>query len=172
MGGRFYRNTTGGNALEMLERSHHRLQGRMTQLVAAATAWATTKDPQALDTAREVCTFLQRATRRHEQDEEQSVFPRLPHTKELQALTTRLTAEHREHEHQVETLANLLQSPPSAQALLTVATKLKKAYDNHIATEDAQLKPYVSKLPTSTLYEIYTEMQSRRGRKHHATGQR
>ncbi len=158
------RNRADDNALTMLARSHQRLNENIQLLVSAAKRWKHDRDIEALADARDVAQFLERAAHRHEVDEEQSVFPRLPKTKHLTTITNQLIAEHRRHEALAERLADLVSDQPDPDDLLEVAAQLDRAYAAHITLEDAEIAPVLQQLSAAQLDDIYREMQTRRGR--------
>ena len=69
--------------LAQLERSHRRLEEACDALTMAAR-------DRDIETAGDVCAFFARQVRRHEEDEEQSLFPRLANAA-LQAVLERLS---------------------------------------------------------------------------------
>src|SRR6478609_8827028 len=85
---------------EMLERCHRRLEENLDRL--------RTPSRQALD---EALAFIDRAVKRHEDDEEQSLFPRLARVPQLAGLLDRLTVQHRDQMALVEELRAHLAAP-------------------------------------------------------------
>src|SRR5690606_33439733 len=83
-----------------LERSHRRLGEACDALAAAAR-------DRDLETVSDVCSFFSRQVRRHEQDEERSLFPRLEGPEARDAIE-RLCREHRAHEALHERLERAL----------------------------------------------------------------
>lgn len=149
------------DAVSMLDRSHRRLEQRLAELTAAAARYRSDADADALDAAREVRDFLQKAAARHERDEERSVFPRLTGAGDLIAA---LSDEHRLHEQAIAALAAALVPPVDAAALVSCATRLERMYRDHLDREEAELMPRVRDLDEAALDAIYAEMQARRGR--------
>jgi hemerythrin-like domain-containing protein len=152
-----------------LERSHRRLEERLEDL-----AWTAREAKGAaadVDAIRDVAAFFARAVRRHEDDEEGSLFPRLRGNAEAQALIERLTAEHREHlalHARLDTIiASLDRTPddPAAIAdLAQVAEALAIAYRSHVDAEEQTLFPAArAALDAGELEAIAREMQERRG---------
>lgn len=146
----------------MLLRCHRRLEEMLAELVAAAGDWRRRLNPDALEVARDASAFLHRTALRHEADEEESVFVRLPASPLLETLA----AEHREHRRCIEELGALLEHEhPDASALLRVAVDLERRYREHIEREEDELVPLIdAELGPATRAEIYQEMQARRGR--------
>jgi hemerythrin-like domain-containing protein len=106
---------------------------------------------------------MQRAVRRHEEDEERSLFPRLAGRPELVEPLRRLAEEHRSHEQLHARLAQAAALP--ADEVKAVVQALVAAYRSHIEEEETILFPAArAALDASTLAEIQTEMDARRGR--------
>lgn len=148
----------------MLLRCHRRLEERLGDLVAAAGDWRRRLDPEALEAAREAHTFIERTALRHERDEEESLFARLP--EESSPLLDTLSAEHREHERCMSRLSKLLEEPrPDGAALLRVAVDLERRYHEHIDREEEELIPLIdAELEAFERAEVFREMQARRGK--------
>ncbi len=148
--------------LAQLKRCHRRLEQAVDALRAAA------RDHD-LETASEVSAFFGRQIRRHENDEEESLFPRLLASShlELRASIDRLSAEHRKH----EALHERLERAVSGRAgdpwseLAALAEELSSAYGAHIEQEEKALFPAaLTVLTDGDLDAIATEMDARRGR--------
>ncbi|RMH38452.1 MAG: hypothetical protein D6689_19605 [Deltaproteobacteria bacterium] len=157
----------------MLERSHERLQQQLDTLLGAAAVL--NDDPADAGARRAVVAvseFLTRAAVRHEQDEEQSLFPRLADAgADLAALLDRLAVEHRAHETLHNQLADIAAScdrPLSAATvaeLSDIAMTLAQVYAKHIETEETLLFPAArAHLDAAARAAIAAEMQARRGR--------
>jgi hemerythrin-like domain-containing protein len=155
-----------------LERSHRRLEERLDDL--ARTSADETVD---VGVVRDVAAFLARAVRRHEQDEEESLFPRLASRSELAPMLDGLTREHRQHEALHARLAALVGRLEAGDAgarseLDAVADALVRAYRAHIDEEERHLFPAArAALGDGALEEMAEEMQLRRGRRE-SRGQR
>lgn len=152
-----------------LERSHRRLEERLEDLTwSAREAKGAAADVDAL---RDVAAFFTRAVRRHEEDEESSLFPRLRGNADVEPLLARLTEEHREHlalhARLDAIITNLDGSPDDAAAiaeLANVAEALKVAYRSHVDAEEQTLFPAArAALDAEALASIAREMQDRRG---------
>ena len=152
-----------------LERSHRRLEERLEDLTwAAREARGAAAD---VDAIRDVAAFFARAVRRHEDDEEGSLFPRLRGKSELDPLLDRLAAEHREHvalHARLDTLIETLDRTPDDAAaigeLATLAEALTSAYRSHVDVEEKTLFPAArASLDAAALETIAQEMQDRRG---------
>ena len=128
----------------MLDRSHQRLEQRLAELTGAAATYRSSGDRAALEVAREVYEFLEKAAGRHERDEERSVFPRLSGAGDL---IEALTAEHRSHEEAIRALVNALDAEPvNGEALVARAAELERMYRAHIEREESELMPLVRDL--------------------------
>lgn len=140
---------------EMLERCHRRLEENLEML--------RTPSRQALD---EVLAFIDRAVRRHEEDEEASLFPRLVRVPQLAGLLDRLTVQHRDQSALIEELRTLMAAPsPDEARLRDVVTRLDAAYRAHIRIEERELFPAAkAALDADDLGGMASEMESRRGR--------
>ncbi|HEX8951065.1 MAG TPA: hemerythrin domain-containing protein [Polyangia bacterium] len=141
---------------EMLERCHRRLEETLEML--------RTPSRQALD---EALAFIDRALRRHEDDEEQSLFPRLSRVPQLAGLLDRLTVQHRDQSALVEELrAELGAATPDERKLGDVVARLDAAYREHITVEERELFPAAkAALDADDLGGMASEMESRRSRR-------
>ena len=157
---------------EQLERSHRRLEERLEDL--AWTAREARGAAADVDAIRDVAAFFARAVRRHEEDEESSLFPRLRtvnHDPPLAPLLARITDEHREHvalHAQLDAIIARLDAKPDDAAaigeLASVSDALTAAYRSHVAAEEETLFPAArAALDATTLATIAREMQERRG---------
>lgn len=156
-----------------LERSHRRLEERLADLQAAAReAEGTGRADVAL--LRDVADFFARAVKRHEDDEERSLFPRLAHDASLVGIGARLAAEHRDHEVLHARLDRAVDAidradgPPEEKAaiaeLVLVSDALAAAYRTHVEAEERALFPAArAALDAGALEAIAREMAERRG---------
>ena len=153
--------------LHQLERSHRRLEERLDNLAAAVRGG----DVVAL---RDVCAFFARQVLRHEQDEEQSLFPRLLGAEPpaaIRALVERLRVEHAEHEALRQRLENATDGVDRGhegadREILSVSEAIARAYRAHIAEEESQLFPAArAALTPADLEAMAKEMGERRGRR-------
>jgi hemerythrin-like domain-containing protein len=134
---------------EMLTRCHRRLEEELQTLVI---------EP-APDVAARVLEFIDRALKRHEDDEEHSLFPRLP--SELGGLVEELRAQHRQQAAMVEELRRAVDE----KAIEVAAMALQATYARHISVEEKQLFPAAEKaLDAAARDALGEEMQARRGR--------
>jgi len=143
---------------EQLTRSHRRLEEACAALIEASRA-------EHLDepTARAVADFFARQVRRHEADEEESLFPRLASNAELTAIIEQLRKEHEAHVALHERLERALATPVLIE-VRQVAAALEDAYRTHIDVEEAVLFPTARRLlKEHDLAAIVDEMQARRG---------
>lgn len=150
--------------LVQLERSHRRLEEACEALSIAA------RDHD-IETASDVCAFFARQVRRHEEDEERSLFPRLVDagaSPELRALLERLAREHREHEAVHARLEEAVSGRFEGdlwQELTAIAELMTRAYQAHVAREEAHVFPAAEALLGSDAIDaIAREMDARRGR--------
>ncbi|MGZ3405933.1 MAG: hemerythrin domain-containing protein [Polyangia bacterium] len=140
---------------EMLERCHRRLEETFDLL--------RTPTRQALD---EALAFIDRAVKRHEDDEELSLFPRLSRVPQLAGLLDRLTVQHRDQTALVAELRMLMEAAePDDAALADVVTRLDAAYREHIELEERELFPAArAAFDADDLGGMASEMDARRGR--------
>lgn len=160
---------------EQLERSHRRLEERLDDLAAVAREAKETGrvDAYRLDGVREVVGFFARAVRRHEDDEESSLFPRLAGVPDagLHATIEKLAAEHREHEAlhgALDRVVGVLDGAPEDAAAIDeldrVSRALATAYRTHIEEEEKTLFPAARvALEASAVDAMAREMDGRRG---------
>jgi hemerythrin-like domain-containing protein len=146
----------GGNAegdpIAQLESSHRKLEERMAELAR------TPGDDQARE---DFLGFVERSVRRHEEDEEESLFPRLAHVAELRAAIASLRDEHHAHVALHRALRDAKDDAGAAEAL----ELLRRAYAKHVQLEESVLFPGARlALDRATLAEVMREMQARRGR--------
>jgi iron-sulfur cluster repair protein YtfE (RIC family) len=167
VGGNFKNRKKARTALERLDRCHRRLEERLEELSTSAEAIARGKSPAASwKVVSDVLDYLQRAIVRHEDDEEESVFPRLEQHPALRPLLNRLRGDHESQRKLVGRLAKLVAdhtAPESAAGLERVATALRTSYLDHIKREDHQLLPAIARhIDAETQAEIAMEMAERR----------
>lgn len=149
--------------LVQLERCHRRIEEACNALVAAA------RDHD-IELASDALGFFDRQGKRHESDEESSVFPRLDAAASpaVKQAIDELRGEHRHHaalhERLAEIVAGRIDGDPWT-ALDEVARELGRAYASHIAKEESVLFPAVRAIFTDEdRAAIRAEMESRRGR--------
>ncbi len=144
----------------LLESNHRSLESRLGELAEAIA--------QGSDAGiREFLDYFGRAVRRHETDEELSIFPRLSNRPELKDTLEALTVAHRHHEALHERLRAIVDGGPSAPGageLGETAKSLDAACRAHIAIEEKELFPAARRLlDDKTCREIVAEMDGRRG---------
>ena len=138
---------------EMLLRCHRRLEEELHALAIGPTRAQ----------AEVAIGFIDRALRRHEDDEEQSLFPRL-RAPELASLAPLLTALHEQHREQAA-LVEQLRAAVDPLAIEAAATALQAAYANHIVAEENELFPAAQHaLNAEAVAAMAAEMEARRGR--------
>lgn len=139
---------------EMLERCHRRLEETMVALREPT--------PQALD---EAIQFFDRSLKRHEEDEERSLFPRLAVLPALAPILDRLTVQHRDQAALIEELRWLAAAPALATVRLAdIIDQLGEAYGEHIAVEERELFPAAREaLGADGVEKMAEEMEARRG---------
>lgn len=156
-----------------LERSHRRLAERLDDLRTAARA---AQEHGQLDVARlrDLVDFFERAVKRHEDDEELSLLPRIAHVDALADTSRRLAREHREHEalharldravDRVDRAASAEEESSAVAELVAVSEALDGAYRSHLDLEERTVFPVArAALDDSALGAIAREMQERRG---------
>jgi hemerythrin-like domain-containing protein len=159
-----------------LERSHRRLEDRLDDLVqVSASAPDGALSADAAELVREVAGFFARAVRRHEEDEESSLFPRVRERADdaVKAILTKLAEEHREHEElhrrleAIGSAAGEADAGAGARELASVTDALVRAYRAHVEEEEKVLFPAARALfadDPGQLAAIADEMAARRGR--------
>jgi hemerythrin-like domain-containing protein len=146
-----------------LERSHRRLEEACEALTTAAR-------DRDIETIADVCAFLARQVRRHEEDEDSSLFPRLEGKKaELDEVIALLAREHREHAALHERLERALSGRSDDGDLwadvAAIAGALTQAYRAHIEREERVLFPAAQELLSEDARRaVMSEMDARRGR--------
>jgi iron-sulfur cluster repair protein YtfE (RIC family) len=155
-----------------LRRSHARLRDQLDRLADAATTLRRDgSEGDAVLAVVQVSDYFDRAVARHEQDEEQSLFPQLTDPA-LQPVLDALTAEHRDHERMHDELRELARladerglAAADAQALEALARELAATYARHLQIEEQQVFPHASRvLDDAQKLAVAADMQSRRGR--------
>jgi hemerythrin-like domain-containing protein len=144
---------------EQLLRSHRRLEERLADMTRAA---ADLEAPKAVEFLRDSLAWMDRAVRRHEDDEEQSLFPRLSGRPELAACIATLTAEHRTQERLQRELAAAI---PDRARCVDLVGQLNQAYTRHIREEEDHLFPAARAfVDGDDRHALAKEMAARRGR--------
>jgi hemerythrin-like domain-containing protein len=152
-----------GDAFEQLLRSHRRLEERLADLPRAAADLAGERRADALAWLGETAAWMNRAVRRHEEDEERSLFPRLAGRPELDPLLVRLADEHRKQEALQARLARVAELP--VDEVQEIVRALVESYRAHIDEEEQQLFPAArALLDEAALTAMQAEMDARRGR--------
>jgi len=173
VGGKVARNgmSSRGDGLDMMERSHRRLEERVVELQRAAEAIVRERaDDAELEQVDSVLAFLEKSAARHESDEEESLFPRLRQHTELVSLMSDLAHEHDQHRHLVAHLRALRSGwPPGGPdagdgaALVMAVSELARAYRAHIEREERELMPLArDRLTADERAQVGLEMERRR----------
>ena len=140
-----------------LERCHRRLEEACDALGPATE----TEDRATLE---DVAAFLARQIRRHEDDEDESLFPRLAGNAELKPALERLTREHQDHAELQSRFRQALEAG-SWVDLRAVSDELVRAYRDHIALEEGTVFPAArAALGPDDLAAMRVEMDARRGK--------
>jgi len=155
------------NPFLQLERCHRRLEEACDALSIASAD----RDGQ---TIADVKSFLDRQIKRHEEDEDESLFPRL---RQIDAATSlipvvdRLIQEHRQHEALHAELAKVMSEVPAPSneqawsAIESVCERIARAYRAHIEVEEKELFPEAQRLLTDDARAaMLAEMSARRGK--------
>jgi hemerythrin-like domain-containing protein len=145
--------------LVQLLRCHRRLE-------EASAALETAIADRDLETAMNVAAFYARQGRRHEDDEELSLFPRLRGQPDLDATLHQLESEHAEHGRLSAQLENVLSGRADGDlwdSLRKVGSALAASYRRHIELEERVVFPLAERvLDVDARAAIHAEMQSRR----------
>jgi hypothetical protein len=144
-------------SLDQLDRSHRRHDEAMRSLIEAAAEGD-------LGGVAEAIEFLERTSRRHFADEEESLFPRLAaRDPGLTIALDRIAGEHRDHEARHARLRAHLEAGRTSQ-LLPEAEALDAVYRRHVAEEDELFSRARDLLDADDDDAILAEMDARRGR--------
>jgi len=152
--------------LVQLERCHRRIEEACAMLATAAE----TRD---IELASDALGFFGRQGKRHEGDEDSSVFPRLAQhadaPDEVKRTIDEVAVEHRHHAALHERLDAIVSGRDEEadmwKALAGVAKDLATSYASHIAKEEKVLFPAVrTLLSDADRAAIGAEMDARRGR--------
>lgn len=143
-----------------LERCHRRLEEACDALDRAVPS-------RDLETVADVAAFLGRQIRRHEDDEDASLFPRLAAKADLADPIARLKEEHeaqgRLRDRLEDALGGRVDDP--WKEIAAVADELIRSYRAHIALEEGTVFPAArAALGPDDLAAMQTEMNARRGR--------
>lgn len=162
------------NPLGMLQDCHRRIERFLHILVTvAAKASGRALNSEEAEAVNAALHYFQEGGRRHNADEEESLFPRLRAAQPNSPLDdlAHLEADHRHNEllhHQVEALcrqwinASALTSAEQAQ-LLTATAELQRIYTAHIHLEETAVFPHAAQvLPPDAIAAIGSEFQARR----------
>ena len=139
-----------------LGNTHRRMEEELRALEAAAGS----QDRQGLDVALD---FFASAAKRHHEDEEASLFPRLRGDAGLVPLLDALAAEHREHEGARREIEELLRENADATVTAVSIARFVGMLRAHIEKEDRELLPAAERaLDAEAREAVATEMRERR----------
>jgi hemerythrin-like domain-containing protein len=139
-----------------LANTHRRMDGELRALEVAAR----TGDAQGLDLGLE---FFATAAKRHHEDEEASLFPRLRGEADLVPLLDALTAEHRAHEEARREIEGLVRGSGDAREIEASVARFVAMVRGHIEREDRELLPAAERtLDAETRAAVAEEMRGRR----------
>jgi len=139
-----------------LENTHRRMGDELTALEVAAHAG----DRQGLDMALD---FFASAAKRHHEDEEASLFPRLREDPGLVPLLDGLAADHRAHEEARREIEGLLRGSGDVQAVAASVARFVDMVRAHIEKEDVELLPAAERMLDARTREVVAEeMRGRR----------
>ena len=154
-------------ALEQLARCHDRLRDGLADLVDAVMHLERNGvSEEAWGALRDAAADLERRSRKHEEDEELSLFPRLGSAPEPVggALET-LAEEHRAHDVLAAELRALLAREASPKELRELCDAMTESYARHMDLEERVVFPYAeATMDRETRDAMRAEMDDRRGR--------
>ncbi|MCL5262639.1 MAG: hemerythrin domain-containing protein [Acidobacteria bacterium] len=162
------------NPLGMLQDCHRRIERFLHVLcVVAVQASGRSLNPEESSAVTAALHYFQEGGRRHNADEEESLFPRLRAAQpdDAQANLAHLEADHRRTEqlhHLVENLYRMwidsaTLSSSDQQALLSATSELQRIYTEHIRLEELTVFPRAAQLLDKTaIAAIGSEFQARR----------
>lgn len=162
------------NPLGMLADCHRRIERFLNILCVAATqASGRALNAEESDAVNAALHYFREGGRRHNADEEESLFPRLRAAQpdDFNASLAHLVADHRRTDqlhHQVEALyrkwmyaRSLISS--DQQALLSATSELRRIYTEHIRLEESSVFPHAAQvLDKAAIAAMGTEFQARR----------
>jgi hemerythrin-like domain-containing protein len=162
------------NPLGMLQDCHRRIE-RFLHILSTVAAQAANRSLNHEESAAVTAAlhYFQEGGRRHNADEEESLFPRLRAAQPGSPLAdlAHLEDDHRRTEqlhHQVEALyrtwiASSALSPADQTQLLAATTELQRIYTAHIHLEESTVFPHAAQLLTpDAIAAIGSEFQARR----------
>jgi hemerythrin-like domain-containing protein len=159
------------NPLGMLQDCHRRIERFLHILGTVATqASGRSLNQEESDAVTAALHYFQEGGRRHNADEEDSLFPRL-RAAQADADLTRLQDDHRRTEilHQLAELlfhkwiATSALSTPEHNHLLSITAEMQRIYSDHIQLEESTVFPQAALvLDPSAIAAIGVEFQARR----------
>jgi hemerythrin-like domain-containing protein len=133
---------------------------RMTEELVALETAAKAGDRQGLDMGLD---FFASAAKRHHEDEEASLFPRLRGDAGLVPLLDGLATEHREHEEGRRDIEELVRGNADTLAIAASVARFVGMVRAHIEKEDRELLPAAERmLDAETREAVAEEMRERR----------
>ena len=133
---------------------------RMAEELAALEVAARAGDGQGLDMGLD---FFASAAKRHHEDEEASLFPRLRGDAGLVPLLDGLASEHRDHEAARREIEELVRGNADTRAIAASVARFVAMLRAHIEKEDRELLPAAERmLDAETREAVAEEMRGRR----------
>jgi len=133
---------------------------RMAEELAALEVAAQAGDGQGLDMGLD---FFASAAKRHHEDEEASLFPRLRGDAGLVPLLDGLASEHRDHEAARREIEELVRGNADTRAIAASVARFVAMLRAHIEKEDRELLPAAERmLDAETREAVAEEMRGRR----------
>ncbi len=153
--------------LDQLVRCHDRLRDCLADLADAVTHLE--RDGASIEAwgaLRDIAQDMERRARRHEEDEDLSLFPRLTHAPvPIGPTLETLAAEHLHHEALAALLRGLLARQATAKELRDVCDEMAESFARHMDLEERVIFPYASAtLDRAACESMRDEMDQRRGR--------
>jgi hemerythrin-like domain-containing protein len=150
------------SVLERLRSCHRRIEERLAELTEATRSRQT--GGAAIDRVEEVIGFADRSIARHEDDEEQSLFPRAKSVEAARPIIERLKNEHRAQNALWDRLRHAWHASARGE-IESIARELAESYARHLEVEERELFPALeTTLPAEAWTEIDREMEGRRDR--------
>ena len=158
--------------LGILKDCHRRIERFLGVLcLVAERANGRALDAEEAEAVRAALRYFRESGRRHNADEEESLFPRLQHAPEILAQLNQLEEEHarsnRLHDSVDQQFTAWLAegSPHDPDRLLRETSELREIYTGHIQLEEDLVFPRAAALlPPRTIAQMGEEFRARRNR--------